>query len=149
MIRLVFGLFLLAIIFAQATFVPRMNPFPITPDLALVVFFFWMTRRSLRESLTWVFVVGLMMDVLAMDPLGVHALAMVPLAGLAYPLKVRPWQFHVVSVALLVLIGSTCHGLLLSLLRGNGITLDIAIQAAFQTLLVPIVYLGFRFVARR
>lgn len=149
MIRLVFGLFLAAIIFAQATFVPRMNPFPITPDLALVVLFFWMTRHSLRESLTWVFVVGLMMDVLAMDPLGVHALAMVPIAALAYPLKIRPWQFGVVSAMVLVMMGSLAHATVLSVFRGNGITLAIGIQAVLQTFLVPIVYIGYRMFARR
>jgi rod shape-determining protein MreD len=149
MIRLVFGLFLAAIIFAQATFVPRMNPFPITPDVALVVMFFWMTRHSLRESLTWVFVVGLLMDVLAMDPLGVHALAMLPLAALAWPLKLRPWQFHVASAMLLVMLGSLVHAAVLSVFRDNGITLDIGIQAVLQTLLVPIIYFGHRIFTRR
>jgi hypothetical protein len=48
MIRLVFGLFLAAIILAQATFLPRLNPYPVTPDIALVVLFFWLTRHSLR-----------------------------------------------------------------------------------------------------
>jgi rod shape-determining protein MreD len=149
MIRLVFGLFLAAIILAQATFLPRMNPLPVTPDLALVVLFFWMARHSLRESLTWVFVVGLVLDVLAMDPLGVHALAMLPLAALAYPLKIRPWQFHIASTMALVLLGSILHGTVLSVFRGNGITLDIGIQTVFQTLMVPLVYLGYRIFARR
>lgn len=149
MIRLVFGLVLFAIILAQATFLPRMNPYPVTPDIALVVLFFWLTHHSLRESLVWVFVVGIVMDVLAMDPLGIHALAMLPLAAVAYPLKVRPWQFHVFSVMALVMLGSVLHGAILSVFRGNGITLDIGIQAIMQTLLVPIVYVGYRIVARR
>ena len=149
MIRLVFGLFLFSLVFAQATFIPRMNPYPITPDLALVVLFFWLTRRSLRESLAWIFTVGIVMDVLAMDPLGVHALAMLPLAALAYPLKMRPWQFHIFSVMALVFLGSLLHGALLSILRGNGITLDVGIQGVLQTLLVPLVYIGYRIVARR
>jgi rod shape-determining protein MreD len=149
MIRLVFGLFLAAIILAQATFLPRMNPFPITPDLALVVLFFWMARHSLRESLTWIFLVGLVMDVLAMDPLGIHALAMLPLAAFAWPLKIRPWQFHVASTTALVLLGSVLHGTILSVFRGNGITMDIGIQTALQTALVPVVYLGYRILARR
>ena len=71
------------------------------------------------------------------------------LAALAYPLKVRPWQFHVFSVMALVLLGSLVHGALLSLLRGNGITLDVGIQGVLQTLLVPLVYIGYRIVARR
>lgn len=149
MMRLVFGLFLFSLVFAQATFIPRMNPYPITPDLALVVLFFWLTRRSLRESLAWIFVVGIVMDVLAMDPLGVHALALLPLAALAYPLKMRPWQFHIFSVMAVVLLGSLVHGALLSILRGNGITLDVGIQGVLQTLLVPLVYIGYRIVARR
>lgn len=149
MIRLIFGLLLFALVLAQATFISRANPFPITPDLALVVLFFWMTRRSLRESLAWVFVVGMVMDVLAMDPLGIHALAMLPLVALAYPLKARPWQFHLFSVMALVLLGSMLHGTLLSLFRGDGITIDIGIQAILQTLLVPIVFLGYRLFARR
>jgi rod shape-determining protein MreD len=149
MIRLVFGLFLFVLVLAQATFIPRMNPFMVTPDLALVVLFFWMTRRSLRESLAWVFVLGIVKDVLAMDPLGVHALAMLPMVALAYPLKVRPWQYHLFSVLALVLLGSVVHGTLLSLLRGDGITLDIAYQAVLQTILVPVIFLIVRLVARR
>lgn len=149
MMRLVFGLFLFSLVFAQATFIPRMNPYPITPDLALVVLFFWLTRRSLRESLFWIFIVGVVMDVLAMDPLGMHALAMLPLAALAYPLKMRPWQFHIFSAMALVLLGSLVTGALLSVFRGNGITLDVGIQSVLQTLLVPLVYLGHRIVARR
>ncbi len=149
MIRLVFGLFLFALVFAQATFIPRMNPFPITPDIALVVLFFWMARRSLRESLAWVFVVGMVMDVLAMDPLGIHALSMLPLVALAYPLTMRPWQFHLFSMTALVLLGSLVQGALLSLFRGNGLPMDIGIQAVVQTLLVPLVFLGYRIVSRR
>jgi rod shape-determining protein MreD len=149
MIRFVFGLFLAAIILAQATFLPRLNPYPVTPDIALVVLFFWLTRHSLRESLVWVFFVGLLMDVLAMDSLGIHALAMLPLAALAYPLKMRPWQFHVFSVMALVLLGSVMQGTILSILRGTGITLEIGIQAVMQTLLVPVIYIGYRIVRRR
>jgi len=149
MIRLVFGLFLLALVFAQATFLPRLNPFTITPDFALVALFFWMTRRSLRESLTWVFVVGMVMDVLAMDPLGIHALAMLPLAALAYPLRLRPWQMHPFTVMALVLLGSIVYGTVLSLFRGTGISMAIGIQAVMQTLLVPIAYFVYRVVSRR
>lgn len=149
MIRLVFALVLFSIVLAQATFVPRLNPYPLTPDVALVVLFFWMTRRSLRESLGWVFIVGLVLDVLAMDPLGLHALALLPVVGLAYPLKMRPWQFHIVSAMALVFLGSILHGAILSILRGNGITLDVGLQAVLQTLLVPLIYIVFRIVARR
>ncbi len=149
MTRLLFALVLFPVVFAQATFLPRLNPYPVTPDLALVILFFWMTRRSLRESLAWVFVVGVVIDVLAMDPLGLHALAMLPLAALALPMKTRPWQFHIFSAMALVLLGSIVHGTVLSVLRGHGITLDIGIQAVLQTLLVPFVYVFFRIVARR
>jgi rod shape-determining protein MreD len=149
MTRLVFGLFMFALVFAQATFLPRMNPFSLTPDLALVMLFFWMIRHSLRESLTWVFVIGMVMDVLALDPLGIHALAMLPMVLVAYPLRVRPWQFQMFSAMALVLLGSMVHGALLTLLRGNPIGLEIGIQAVLQTLLVPIVYIGYRIVVRR
>jgi rod shape-determining protein MreD len=149
MIRLVFGLFLLALVFAQATFLPRLNPFTITPDFGLVALFFWMTRRSLRESLAWVFVIGMVMDVLAMDPLGAHALAMLPLVALAYPLRLRPWQMHPFTVMALVLLGSVMYGTLLSLFRGTGITMAIGIQSVMQTLLVPVAYFVYRVVSRR
>lgn len=149
MTRVVFGLFLFALVFAQATFIPRMNPFSLTPDLVLVVLFFWMIRHSLRESLTWVFVTGMVLDVLALDPLGVHALAMLPLVLAAYPLRIRPWQFHLFSAMALVLLGSMVHGTLLTLMRGNALALDVGIQAVLQTLVVPIVYIGHRIVTRR
>jgi rod shape-determining protein MreD len=113
------------------------------------VLFFWMARHSLRESLTWVFFLGLVMDVLAMDPLGIHALAMLPMVLVSYPLRLRPWQFHLFSVMALVLLGSILQGTLLSLMRGNGLGLESGIQAVLQTLMVPIVYLGYRVVRRR
>lgn len=149
MARLLFGAVLFVTIVAQATILPRFNPFAITPDLTVVLLFFWMTRRSLRESLTWALIVGLLVDVVALDTLGIHTLAYLPVVAMAWPMRVRPWQFNVIVAVLLVFMASVFQSTLLTLARGHMPGIDNGIQALVQTALVPVFYMFFRWVTRR
>lgn len=149
MARLLFGLLLFATVFAQSTFIPRLNPLPVTPDLALILLFLWMSLHGVRESLLWVFIVGLVLDVLAVDPLAANGLALVPLVALAHPLRVRPWQFNATSVMLLVFLGTLVHGVILSVLRGMepGVVV-LGLQAILHVLIIPVIFFVLRLLGR-
>lgn len=149
MARMLFGLLVFAAVFIQAIVIPRYNPFPVSPDLVLILLFLWASLHSVRESLLWVFVLGIVLDVLAIDPMGANGLALVPLVALSHPLRIRPWQFNMTSVMLLVFLGTLVHGVLLSILRGAtpGI-LDLGIQAVMHVLIVPLMFLGMRMLGR-
>ena len=103
----------------------------------------------MRESLLWVFVLGIVLDVLAIDPMGANGLALVPLVVLSHPLRIRPWQFNMTSVMLLVFLGTFIHGALLAILRGvtPGI-IDLGLQAVMHVLIVPLTFLGMRMLGR-
>lgn len=149
MARLLFGLLLFATVFAQSTFIPRLNPLPVTPDLVLILLFLWISVHSVRESLMWVFLVGLVLDVLTIDPLAANGLALVPLVALSHPLRIRPWQFNATSVMLLVFIGTLIHGLVLAVLRGlRPELLDLGLQAIMHVVLVPVIFFVMRLAGR-
>ncbi|HWV23126.1 MAG TPA: rod shape-determining protein MreD [Thermomicrobiales bacterium] len=149
MARLAYGLLLFATVIAQATFLPRLNPLAVTPDLALVLLFLWAARHSVRESLMWIFVFGVILDVLALDPLGVHALALVPVVVLAHPLRISPWRFSATGVMLLIFLTSLFHGVILAILRGTSPdVMTIAIQTVLQVILIPVFFFLLRLVGR-
>ena len=148
MARLLFGLLLFVTVFAQSTFLPRLNPFPITPDLVLVLLFLWATHHSVREALVWVFITGIMLDVIAIDPLGANGLALVGVVVLSHPMRIRPWQFNLVSAMLLVMLATVVHGVVLYTLRGIPISSVIAFQAVIHALLIPLIYLALRLIGR-
>lgn len=149
MARLAFGLLLFATVIAQATFIPRLNPLPATPDLVLILLFLWAARHSLRESLMWIFCFGLILDVLALDPIGLHALALVPIAVLAHPLRISPWRYSTTSVMALVFLTSLFHGAILAILRGTSPDVVlIGMQTVLQVVLIPVLFLLLRLVGR-
>lgn len=149
MARLVFGLLLFATVFAQATFIPRLNPLPATPNLVLVLLFLWSARHSVRESLMWIFCIGLLLDVLSLDLIGMHALALVPVAVFAHPLRISPWRFSATSVMALVFLTSLFHGALLAILRGSSPdVVIIGIQTVIQVILIPVFFFVLRLIGR-
>lgn len=148
MARLLFGLLLFVTVFAQSTFLPRLNPFPITPDLVLVLLFLWAAHHGVREALVWVFITGIMLDVIAIDPLGANGLALVGVVVLSHPMRIRPWQFNVISAMLLVMLATVVHGVVLYTLRGIPVSYVIAVQAVMHALLVPLTYLALRLIGR-
>ncbi len=148
MARLIFGLILFATVFAQSTFIPRLNPMIITPDLVLVLLFLWAAYHSLRESLLWVFLTGIVLDVISLDPLGANGLALLIVVALAYPSRNRLFQSNMVIPILLVMVATVVHGLVLYTIRGITPTAFIGFQALLHALLVPIFYGVVRIVTR-
>ena len=149
MARLLFGLLLFATVIAQSTFLPRLNPLPVSPDLVLVLLLMWAAQHSVRESLFWVFFAGIILDVLAIDPLGAHGLAMVVLVILSHPLRIRAWQFNMTSVMLLVFLATIVHGGMLALVRGvSPDMVQVGLQAVLHLVVIPIIFLALRVLGR-
>ncbi|HVL23800.1 MAG TPA: rod shape-determining protein MreD [Thermomicrobiales bacterium] len=140
MARLLFGLLLFVTVFAQSTFIPRLNPLIITPDLVLVLLFMWAAYHSLRESLLWVFLTGIMLDIIGIDPLGANGLALLIVVALAYPSRNRMFQSNMVIPILLVMVATVVHGIVLYTIRGIPPSAFIGFQALLHALLVPVVY---------
>lgn len=149
MARLLFGLLLFATVIAQSTFLPRLNPLPVTPDLVLVLLFIWAALHSVRESLFWVFFTGIVLDVLGIDPLGANGLALLILVVVSHPLRIRPWHFNMTSVMLLIFLATFVHGVMLAMLRGIGPDMgQIAFRAVLHVVVVPVIFLFMRMIGR-
>jgi len=152
MARILFGLLVVVSALVQATILPRVNPFPVSPDVVLVLLFLWAIRHGVRESLLWIFFSGLFLDVLTLDSFGTNGLALVAIVLLAGPARHRLFQSRIVTPIVLVVIVTIIHGVVLTLLRGMPIGIPVAVdtmwQAVGNAVLVPLVYLVTRAVER-
>jgi rod shape-determining protein MreD len=145
MARFLFGLLIVATALMQATLLPRINPFHVSIDLVLVFLFLWSANRSLRESLFWVFFIGVFLDVLGLDPFGTNSLSLIVVVVLAGLVRQRVLQANVLVPMALVAIATVVHGVILALLRGESpLLLTIPIQALAHMLLIPLIYLVLR-----
>lgn len=144
-------LFVLLLVLAllQFTVLPRYAPFGATPNILLLVLFFRFTRCGVQESLIWTFTLGIILDILAMDRLGAHALAMIPTVMAAQPLRQRPWLINPVSATMLFVAAALFHNLFLSIMRGGASVTDVAIQTGMQLLIAPVGYWVYRRIYKR
>lgn len=140
---------LLMLTLLQFTVLQRFAPFGATPNIVFLVLFYRFTRCSMQEALIWTFTFGAILDVLAMDPLGVHALAMIPMVLAAQPLRLRPWLINLLSATVLVISAALFYNLFLSLLRGGVSLTDVAIEIGMQLLFAPVVYWLYRRIYKR
>lgn len=140
---------LLMLTLLQFTVLQRFAPFGATPNIVFLVLFYRFTRCSMQEALIWTFTFGAILDVLAMDPLGAHALAMIPMVLAAQPLRLRPWLINLLSATVLVISAALFYNLFLSLLRGGVSLTDVAIEIGMQLLFAPVVYWLYRRIYKR
>jgi len=140
---------LLTLTLLQFTVLQRYAPFGATPNIVFVVLFYRFTRCTMQEALIWTFLFGVILDVLAMDPLGAHALAMVPMVIAAQPLRVRPWLINPLSATALVIAAALFYNLFLSLVRGGVSLTDVAIETGMQLLVAPVIYWCYRRIYKR
>jgi len=149
MSRILYGGLLLVVALAQATIVPAYNPIALQPNVALVMLLVWSALRGLPEGLTWGFALGILFDVLAIDPLGTNALALLPVVLLAGAARRRFFQSNVIFPMLLAVVATVVHGVVLLLLRGSAadaIPLStlfrfVLLQALLNAIIVPPLYL--------
>ena len=135
---------LLTLTLLQFTVLQRYAPFGATPNIVFLVLFYRFTRCTMQEALIWTFLFGVILDVLAMDPLGANALAMIPMVVAAQPLRIRPWLINPLSATALVIAAALFYNLFLSLVRGGVSLTDVAIQTGLQLLIAPLVYWLYR-----
>ena len=140
---------LLTLTLLQFTVLQRYAPFGATPNIVFVVLFYRFTRCTMQEALIWTFLFGVILDVLAMDPLGAHALAMVPMVIAAQPLRIRPWLINPLSATALVIAAALFYNLFLSLVRGGVSLTDVAIETGMQLLVAPVIYWCYRRIYKR
>ncbi len=151
MARLCFALMVSIAAVAQATVLPAARLIDVLPSLVLVLVLLWAALRGVAEGVVWVFAVGILLDTLAVDPLGTNGLALLPAILLAGPARRRFFHSGMVLPLVLTIVATLAHALLLSLLRtighpdvalAPGAVLRIGLlQALLNALLVPPAYL--------
>jgi rod shape-determining protein MreD len=158
MARALFGLLLIAGAFAQAAALPVLLPIESTPNLVLLLIFLWSLRRGIGEAIFWTFGAGILLDLLALDPLGLNGLALLPTVLLAPLGRRRFFQSGLVVPILVAGVATVVSGLLLLFLRsaivGPVVPMSAAArvvvpQAALNALLVPLFYLVTGWLSRR
>jgi len=149
MARILYGGLLLVVALAQATVVPAYNPISFQPNVVLVLILVWSALRGLPEGLSWAFAVGIVLDVLAVDPLGTNALALLGVVLLAGLSRRRFFQSSLIFPMALAVVATVLHGVGLLLLRdgaASAIPLStllrfILLQALLNAIVVPPLYL--------
>ena len=151
MARLLFALLLVTAAFVQATVLPELRLLGILPNLVLVLLLVWSALRGVAEGLLWVFGTGLLLDVLAMDPLGTNGLALLVAALLAGPARRRFFHSGMIFPILLTMLATVGYAVVIMLLRGlddSGAMLPAGailrltfLQSLLNALLVPPLYL--------
>lgn len=144
MARPIFGFVLFIMVFAQATIIPSINPLTVSPDFVLMLLFMVAALRGTREGLVWLFLAGIVTDVIAMDPLGSSGLALLPAVILAGPARGRVFQSNILVPTILILMVTLFHGLIVSVIRGVAPDITIPLQALMHAAIMPIVYLALR-----
>lgn len=146
--RFLFALLLMTAALMQATFLPAANVVPVIPNIALVLLLVWSATHNVEEGLIWAFALGLWVDMLTLDPLGIHAipLMLVALGGWAVRGRFfRSGAILPIAAVVLVTVGAGLLMLLLDVLRGERVMILaqmrlLLLMAFLNALVVPLVY---------
>ena len=151
LVRLVFAIALLSSALAQAIVLPAVGTAAILPNLVLVSLLVWSALRGVAEGLVWVFGIGLVLDLVGLDTLGVNGLALLPVALLAGIARRRFFQSVMILPILLTMLATLVFALMLAGLRGFGeggamlptatLIRAMSLQALLNAILVPPIYL--------
>ncbi len=144
MARVIFGVVLFSMVFAQSTIIPALNPLTVSPDFVLLLLFVVTLFAGVREGLAWLFVAGILTDVLAMDPLGANGLALLPAVVLVEPARLPVFRANLLIPLVLVVVATLLHGLIQGLIRGIVPDITLVLQALLHAMLFPLLYLLFR-----
>ena len=149
MARAVFGVLIVAAAVLQATVLPKAEPLVVLPNLVLVLVLVRTVQLGVAEGLLWSLIAGLVLDTLALDPLGTNALALLPavLAGLAG--RKRIFLSGVLFPMLLAIVATVGSAMLLNVVRLVGgetlVPYDALVrltvlQSLLNAVLVPLVW---------
>jgi|SRR5581483_8796001 len=149
MARPLFGIVLVIAALLQATILPAIGPVIVLPDLVLVLVLARSATTGLAEALVWTAAAGLLLDVLAMDRIGVNGLALLPVALMGAIGRKRVFQSGLLFPMLLAMAATVVQMALLAALRGLGgegvtplpeVIRLVILQALLNALLVPPIY---------
>ncbi|MBX6341508.1 MAG: rod shape-determining protein MreD [Thermomicrobiaceae bacterium] len=142
MTRLFFALILIFTAIAQATVLQALNVLGIAPNLVLVFLLVWSGLRGATEGLLWAFPLGLLLDLLTLDPLGSNGLALIPVALIGGLARRRVLHSGVIVPMLLVVAGTLAHQVAASLVGaavGGGYSLGASARLGLLTALLNVV----------
>ncbi len=116
--RLLFVTLLTVIAFVQATILPAVWPLEVQPNVVLILLVVWTAINGIPAGVVLVAFVGLVLDLLALDPIGMNGLALlsaVLIAGLA---RQRVLRSTLVLPMILTVIAAIVHPFVLATLGG-------------------------------
>jgi rod shape-determining protein MreD len=149
MARTLFALILVFSALVQATVLPSMNLLAVLPDVTLVLLLVWSALRGVPEGLFWAFGLGLLLDVIALDPFGANGLALLGVAVLGGLARRRFFHSNLIVPIVVAAAATFVHAIVLLLIRsGEGAGLPLAavmrvvfLQALLNSIFVPPLYL--------
>jgi len=149
MTRSMFALFLIVAAVAQATLLPVVGPVAVLPNLVLVLVLVRTARRGMIDGLFWIVLSGLVLDTVALDPLGTNGLALLPVV-LVGGVGQRRWFISGPAFPMLLAISATfAYALALvgvRMVAGEGtaplstVMRTTTLQALLNAVLVPPLY---------
>jgi rod shape-determining protein MreD len=148
MARFLFALLLLSTALLQATFFPALNLLTVLPDFALVLLLIWSATHGVAEGMLWAFGLGIWLDVLTLEPLGNHALALLVVAILGGLTRGRLFRSGAILPLLAVIVATLAYNLVMLIMAAIGGSAGDAVSlirlalmtALLNALLVPIAY---------
>jgi len=146
--RILFALLLLVTALLQATFLPATGMLSIVPDFAMVFLLIRSATHGVSEGLVWAAALGLWIDLLTMDPLGTHVLALLVVAIIGGATRGKLFRSGAIFPLLAVLAATFAYSLvlvILSIAAGDPVGGVSAIRLTIMTallnaLLVPLAY---------
>ncbi|HYI16640.1 MAG TPA: rod shape-determining protein MreD [Thermomicrobiales bacterium] len=118
--RLLFAVLLMVTALLQATFFPATGLIGIVPDFALVFLLIRSATHGVSEGLVWAAGLGFWIDLLTMDPLGTHVLALIPVALIGGVTGGKLFRSGAILPILTVLAATLTYSLVLVILSAMG-----------------------------
>jgi rod shape-determining protein MreD len=116
--RLFFAAILIVIAFVQATMMPALWPLEVQPNVVLILLIVWTAINGIPAGVVLAAIVGVVLDVLSLDPIGMNGLALlsaVLIAGLA---RQRVLRSTLVLPLVLTVIAAIVQPFVLAVLGG-------------------------------
>ncbi len=147
--RVIFALAIALMALAQAAFIPAINVLSIGPNVVLVLILVWSADRGIGEGVIWALPVGILLDLLALDPIGSNTLALIPVAIIGGLARRRLFHSGVIIPMVLVVAATVVHQVIAAVVSSAtgssysiGATLRLAVLTALLNMaIVPLVYL--------
>jgi len=154
--RILFGLLLCLTALVQATFLPAVGLLQIIPDFALVFLLIWSATHGTREGLFWAFALGLWIDLLTLEYLGTHAIALLVVALIGGVAKDRLFRAGVILPMAAVFAATLAYNVVaqfMALFASQALDSSGALRLAvmtslLNTMLVPVAYFALLLIER-